>query len=610
MATPNPVAIPSTNMALPNPRATSSHTRGPSAIAVHRTPNSIPMAAQVYVTAQVPQLAPAPGRPSLQRGTPYQTTAAFTVQAGASSKYAVVPPSTTMPTIRSATASNAAPVVIMQQPKQFVASHPVPTYNGTMSAIPPSVQRIRGESQALFIDPSGRRSAPPGALQIRPPPRAPSSCSNDSDTERNSAFNALPQVLTYGDAPPAPRISPTHTGTFPVRPNLRKRTTSSTSSGTVRFSPDTFMITMPTAQTLKISNIPRYGTNALMRAIKEKVVTMWLPGLTFQKEGRGEYIVGFAGLGEGGPEPRRYGGYESGLTESDRRNWGIWTARGMEGIVAMRLLTMLFATLAGQGFSYLAELHCLPPQLIFSTTPPDNHSRFFCVELNVTPIARRKQMVSVLNDDGEVIERRKVKLDIARVGIRCIDVPSDVLKAVIGAIRNTGREGAGVHTGTKPGGYDSEGDEIDHDRSELLEFGVQAEKWETKGVYYLDSVISRGTGKRSSGRREVAQAYSRSNGVTQLIEADTDTLPVLLSHVLKALSSHGYRLESSVPLPLPVPLADPFSPFGEGHRPGAFTSFLESCFGGEDGSSGSRSRGHGREAWMFRSVDWFQDKGM
>lgn len=88
----------------------------------------------------------------------------------------------------------------------------------------------------------------------------------------------------------------------------------------------------------------------------------------------------------------------------------------------------------------------------------------------------------------------------------------------------------------------------------------------------------------------------------QVIEADTDTLPVLLSHILKAMSSNGYRLETSVPLPLPVPLVDPFSQFGSQAPGGGISSFLHGVLGGEDDR-----KGYGREAWMFRSVGWFED---
>jgi len=138
-----------------------------------------------------------------------------------------------------------------------------------------------------------------------------------------------------------------------------------------------------------------------------------------------------------------------------------------------------------------------------------------------------------------------------------------------------------------------------------LEFGVQGERWEAKGVYCLDSVISRGTGKRAVSKKELARSRAEKNPhMPQIIEADTDTLPVLLSHVLKALSSHGYRLETSIPLPLPVPLIDPFSPFGASQgRGGGISSFLNGVLGGDESSPA----GHGREVWMFRNVGWFDN---
>ncbi len=80
-----------------------------------------------------------------------------------------------------------------------------------------------------------------------------------------------------------------------------------------------------------------------------------------------------------------------------------------------------------------------------------------------------------------------------------------------------------------------------------------------------------------------------------VIEADTDTLPVLLSHLLKSLSSNGFRLEASVPMPLPVPLVDPFSPFGaQPAHGGGLSSFFNGVLGGGD-SEGIPRRGYSRE---------------
>lgn len=241
----------------------------------------------------------------------------------------------------------------------------------------------------------------------------------------------------------------------------------------------------------------------------------------------------------------------------------------------------------------------------------------------------KKQKVPVTDPDtGEFILEKKVKIDISHVRIRCVDFPDDVLRTVVGAVRNTGREGAGINTTVK-----KKGDEADmgadarasHLGNELLEFGVQGERWDMKGVYTLDSVICRGTGKRAVSRKELARSRTYlptlddDSGLTlssligaekaahpnmpQVIEADTDTLPVLLSHVLKSLSSNGFRLEASIPLPLPVPLVDPFSPFGQQAAHGGLSGFINGMFHDAD----EARRGHGREVWMFRNVGWFED---
>ncbi|KAG8870981.1 hypothetical protein FRB97_009193 [Tulasnella sp. 331] len=506
----------------------------------------------------------------------------------------------------------------------------------------PAVQRVRQEAPhggGVHRSNTGRRSSGRGdssAPSVGTPyvtSRAHSSLdSADSEDDAGGYSSAAPgSAYPYGGPITAPtthvprivsNILPTPTAdrnnSVAVKPIMQRKRTQSSSS--VHFTPDNLFLTFPSPHTMKLSNIPRFGNSSLMRAIREKVITMWLPGVTFQKEGRGEYVVGFAGLGDGAMEPRGQNGHDNGLTEADRKNWGLWTARGMEGIAALRFLTTLFTTMAAQGFSYLASLHCLPPQIIFTTTPADTNSRFLAVEISVSPLPSKKQRVYVTNNEtGQPIMTKKVKIDISRVNIRCVDIPTDALRAVVGAVRNSGRDASGLHTGgnaakkysdSKGGEVSEAEDEHGTAASELLEFGVQGERWEAKGVYVLESVISRGTGKRALSRKEIARSRAEKQaypGMPDIIEADTDTLPVLLAHVLKALSSNGYRLETSVPLPLPVPLVDPFSPFGQAHTQtgGGFSSFLSGVLGGENHES--LGKGYGREVWMFRTVGWFED---
>lgn len=175
----------------------------------------------------------------------------------------------------------------------------------------------------------------------------------------------------------------------------------------------------------------------------------------------------------------------------------------------------MFKTFAAQGFSYLASLHSLPPQLIYTSTPADHQSRFLAVELLITPLNKKKQRVPVTDpDSGEFILTKKVKVDISHVSIRCVDFPEDVLRAVVGAVRNTGRDAAGINTkkphkdGAKE--YETDGESklngMGGPAAELLEFGVQGERWDMKGVYVLDSVICRGTGKRAVSSKELARS--------------------------------------------------------------------------------------------------------
>ncbi len=133
---------------------------------------------------------------------------------------------------------------------------------------------------------------------------------------------------------PMPRVvSSTSGGTSAApapRPIMRNRTTSTSSNASVHFTPDNLFLTFPSSQSLKISNIPKFGSQPLLRAIRSKVNTMWLPGITFEKEGRGEYHVLFNGLGEGAAQQARGG--STALSETERKDWGLWTARGAEGV--------------------------------------------------------------------------------------------------------------------------------------------------------------------------------------------------------------------------------------------------------------------------------------
>ncbi|KAG9038183.1 hypothetical protein FRB95_002623 [Tulasnella sp. JGI-2019a] len=402
-------------------------------------------------------------------------------------------------------------------------------------AFPSSVQRVRQEAShggGVHRSNTARRSArtDSSAPAVGTPyvtSRAHSSLESDASDDEAGGYASAAASSTYpyggpitAPTPHVPRIVsnmiPTPTSEkhnqMAVKPIIQRKRTQSNSS--VHFTPDNLFLTFPSPHTMKLSNIPRFGNSALMRAIREKVITMWLPGITFQKEGRGEYVVGFAGLGDGAMEPRGQNGHDNGLSEADRKNWGLWTARGMEGIAALRFLTTLFTTFAAQGFSYLASLHCLPPQIIFTTTPADVSSRFLAIEISVSPLPSKKQRVYVTNNEtGQPIMTKKVKIDVSRVSIRCVDVPSDALRAVVGAVRNSGRDASGLHTGggaakkfiDSKGGGEMSGDEAAA-ASELLEFGVQGERWEAKGVYALESVISRGTGKRALSRKEIARS--------------------------------------------------------------------------------------------------------
>lgn len=212
-----------------------------------------------------------------------------------------------------------------------------------------ALQRVRqsevgSHGGGIHRSSTGRRSSstaqgPPSTPYV--PSRGQSSLESDDSEDDDTGYTSAPPTSAnypYGGpitapTPHVPRIiSNGGGGGQPekvVRPIMRKRTTSTNSS--VHFTPDNLFLTFPSPHTMKLSNIPKFGSSSLMRALREKVITMWLPGVTFQKEGRGEYVVGFAGLGDGAMEPRGANG-DSGLSETDRKNWGLWTARGLEGI--------------------------------------------------------------------------------------------------------------------------------------------------------------------------------------------------------------------------------------------------------------------------------------
>ncbi|KAG9006388.1 hypothetical protein FRB90_009955 [Tulasnella sp. 427] len=289
---------------------------------------------QVVFTAQA---ATTMSRPTLQH-----QPASFVAAPHASNRYAYV-------TTGAPNATAASPLVMLPTgPPQRYVTTATPGVAVRSSAPVPALHRVRADagvssshggssyrpSRSSTSDSAARhRSLPVPAPTVQTPyishRAVPPVDSDTSDGEDNTYAQS-----GYGaPIPGVPRIlSATNTGTSTAapqpRPILRKRTQSSASA--VHFTPDNLFLTFPSAHTMKLANIPKFGSPSLMRALKEKVVTMWLPGVMFQKEGRGEYIVGFSGL-EGSTYPQGRG-HENGLTEADRKDWGIWTARGSEGV--------------------------------------------------------------------------------------------------------------------------------------------------------------------------------------------------------------------------------------------------------------------------------------
>jgi len=254
-------------------------------------------------------------------------------------------------------------VPTVAQLQQQIPMRSITPYPGPQVLSHPSVDRHRRDAAMVVAQqqqqPTLQRSqssrshrqqsvpAPPSRSYVATH-RTPSSDSEDSDHEfrmdpspspynNYGSRNALHGVVNPIPAPISPQVALNAAGQ-PVRPALRHRTTSQASSATVHFNPDNLFVTFPSPHILKISNIPRFGTSSLLRALRERVFTLWLPGIEFQKEGKGELIVGFAGLGDNLMGPG--GGHDLGLSEMERRNWGIWTARGLEGITYVLFLTV------------------------------------------------------------------------------------------------------------------------------------------------------------------------------------------------------------------------------------------------------------------------------
>ncbi|KAG8906153.1 hypothetical protein FRB99_007467 [Tulasnella sp. 403] len=416
-----------------------------------------------------------------------------------------------------------------------------------------------------------------------------------------------PTVATTTDVGPAPAVPPT--------PRTRKRTTSSASAtvaATVRFTPESLVLTFPTPHVLKLSNIPR-GSHALMRNIREKVVTMWLPGIKFQKEGRKQYLVEFAGLGDDATERGTFEGRMLVRSEQDRRNWGIWTARRIAGIVALRVMATLFNTLASYGFSYLSSLHSVPPQHLFTSTGQSYDTlpgAFVAIEVVVSPLPRRR--VKFLLDPEKFVTVKGYRR-VSRVELRCVDVPENVLTDVVRAIKQMGNvnasraESADDTDGVLPNPNLSGDDGDDkatirgHD-FQPREFGFQSERWETKGVYALECVLNRGSERRASDGQPKSNARANRRKAlyeSDIIEDEADTLPTLLATITDAFQAKHYHLRASIPLPLHVPLHDPYS---SGPKPPhritrIFRGFLRRP------DPDFTKHGYCREVWMFQAPD-------
>ncbi|CAE6386542.1 hypothetical protein RSOLAG1IB_02552 [Rhizoctonia solani AG-1 IB] len=229
---------------------------------------------------------------------------------------------------------------------QHRPSYGVLRRNGTM--VPSSRQPLAG----LFGHSSNKLPQPPSLT-----PNAPSS-HNGSDYSTKSAMKSK------------------------KRPALRR------APSTVHFQPDHIFMSLPSARSLKLTNLPDVS---IRTALQNAVTPLWSRGTTVSREDRNSFELEFGGGGNAGAGP--------------------WAARGNEGVMATRILLRVFETLARKGFSFLCTTS--PPstgRLIFTSAPADSSSQFFAI--------------AVSRDSST---------------LRIIDAPNDVTDAIARVARNTCR---------------------------------------------------------------------------------------------------------------------------------------------------------------------------
>ncbi|KAG8899246.1 hypothetical protein FRB99_006847 [Tulasnella sp. 403] len=542
--------------------------------------------------------------------------------------------------------------------------HPVVPIQPTVRGIPPTVQipptgptplrpvvvqtpvRVT-PGQPIFVPRAPPVSFPPGSQQPPPPfvqsPQHRQESNQSAPSQPYTEYSAK-QLLSGNGHGHGRRVS-FYDGR---RPDLLSSTSGSESASVIaplRLPSEHLFLSFPTPQTMKISNIRPFNAGsgagmltgeAMIRTIRERVTPSWSPGITFEREGSGEYVIRFAGLGEGNQRLTSHG-----LSNSEKKKWGVWTGRGAACTTAIRILAATFNVLAEYGHSYNASIQSVPHQYVFASSPIPPAAvtlHFLAMQILVTPLkpkkitqhlrieARKPRRVvdkatgqplvvpgwtvkDPLSDKPTTLKTTTIKLDVSHVEIRCVDFPVPVLKSVLAALR-------GVTVALDSSMRREDSPDPSKKGKPVPEFGVVHESWDSTSVYILNAVLNRGTGRRSLGKDDLRPAAATSipkspyNGSQrhshqlpqEVLPSDIDTLPFVTAEILKAMEAEGFELEASIPLPPHVPLVDPTAPINPSRRnseksQGFSWSSLMSALRGE----APKDSGYGREVWVFRS---------
>ncbi|KAG2154829.1 hypothetical protein DEU56DRAFT_770662 [Suillus clintonianus] len=206
-----------------------------------------------------------------------------------------------------------------------------------------------------FVPPTSEPGPPPARVK-RASTTRPKASYNPEKTQLKSAMKknggTLRRSDTVGAAPPP--LERTRTSSS-ARQRLVPMTRTSGINSNPSYLPDHMFVSFHGANELRLGNVAFQDT---MEEIKENIIPMWPHGVSTAIPVLHAFRILF--------------------------NRNPWTASGIEGIIAQKMMCELFTCLAHNGYQYRTSLSTgyQYPQLVFQDSGPDEHCDFFAAHIS------------------------------------------------------------------------------------------------------------------------------------------------------------------------------------------------------------------------------------